>query len=102
MPFEIDFMAVGEGERSGDAICLRFGNLGGSRDQQTVCVIDGGTQESGEGLVNHIRSHYGTDRVDYVFSTHPDSDHASGLCVVLESLACNTLVMHRPSVERNE
>jgi beta-lactamase superfamily II metal-dependent hydrolase len=96
MPFEVDFLPVGDGERSGDAICLRFGNLQGTRDEQTICVIDGGTKESGEKLVEHIRRFYGTDRIDYVFCTHPDSDHASGLCVVLESLTCGTLGMHRP------
>ena len=96
MAFEVDFLAVGDGERSGDAICFRFGNLHGPRDQQTICVIDGGTKESGQKLVEHIRQFYGTDLIDNVFCTHPDSDHASGLCVVLESLDCGTLVMHRP------
>jgi beta-lactamase superfamily II metal-dependent hydrolase len=96
MGFEIDFLPVGEGERSGDAITLRFGNLQGTRDQQTICVIDGGTKESGQKLVEHIRGFYKTDHVDYVFCSHPDSDHASGLCVVLESLTCRTLLMHRP------
>lgn len=96
MAFEVDFLPVGDGERSGDAICVRFGNLQGDRNQQTICVIDGGTKESGEKLVEHIRLYYNTDRVDYVFCTHPDSDHASGLCVVLDSLSCGTLVMHRP------
>ena len=42
--YEIDFRAVGEGERSGDAIVVRFGNLAGNRDQQFVMVIDGGTK----------------------------------------------------------
>ena len=96
MGFEVDFLAVGEGERSGDAICFRFGNLYGTRDEQTVCVIDGGSKDSGERLVEHIRTHYSTNKVDIVFCTHPDSDHASGLTVVLESLECCMLVMHRP------
>jgi beta-lactamase superfamily II metal-dependent hydrolase len=96
MAFEVDFLPVGDGERSGDAICIRFGSLQGTREQQTVCVVDGGTKESGEKLVEHIRQFYKTDHVDYAFCTHPDSDHASGLCVVLESLSCGTLVMHRP------
>lgn len=96
MAFEVDFLPVGEGERSGDAICIRFGNLQGTRDEQTVCVIDGGTKASGENLVEHIKLHYNTDVVDYVFCTHPDSDHASGLTLVLESLQCGTLIMHRP------
>jgi beta-lactamase superfamily II metal-dependent hydrolase len=96
MGFEVDFLPVGGGERSGDAISVRFGNLTGLRNQQTVCVIDGGTKESGAKLVEHIKLHYRTEHVDYVFSTHPDSDHASGLSVVMESLSCGALVMHRP------
>ena len=29
MAFEVDFLAVGDGEKSGDAIAVRWGNLGG-------------------------------------------------------------------------
>jgi len=96
MAYQIDYIPVGDGERSGDAIALRFGNLSGPREQQSVVVIDGGFKESGELLVDHIKTHYGTDHVDLVISTHPDSDHASGLCVVLEKLSVGQLAMHRP------
>jgi beta-lactamase superfamily II metal-dependent hydrolase len=102
MAFEIDFMAVGEGQRSGDAIALRFGNLNGSRGEQTICIIDGGTKESGEALVDHINQYYGTNSVNFVFNSHPDSDHASGLTVVLEKMDCGTLVMHRPWEHSND
>lgn len=96
MAYQIDYMAVGEGERSGDAIALRFGNLNGPRSEQTVIIIDGGFKESGESLVEHIKTHYGTDVVDTVILTHPDCDHASGLTVVLEKLTVRQLAMHRP------
>jgi beta-lactamase superfamily II metal-dependent hydrolase len=96
MPYEIDYIPVGEGEKSGDAICLRFGNLAGPREEQTIIVIDGGDKTSGEALVEHIRKYYQTDHVDYVLSTHPDGDHASGLCTVLEELKVGLLMMHRP------
>lgn len=96
MGYQIDYMAVGDGEKSGDAIALRFGNLTGPREQQSVIVIDGGFQDSGEALVNHIKNHYGTNHVDLVISTHPDADHASGLSVVLEKLSVGQLAMHRP------
>lgn len=96
MAYEIDFLAVGDGEKSGDAIALRYGNLTGSRSEQTVMVIDGGTKASGEALVSHVRTYYGTNVVNYVVSTHPDLDHASGLSVVLEELDFGTLVMHQP------
>jgi beta-lactamase superfamily II metal-dependent hydrolase len=76
--YEIDFLPVGSGERSGDAICVRYGTPG----YYKVMVYDGGTKESGEALVKHIREHYGTHHVDYVVCSHPDADHAFGLSVV--------------------
>ena len=94
--FEIDYIHVGNGESCGDAIALRYGNLTGERSEQTVIVIDGGTQESGEDLVKHILQFYKTDKVDYVISTHQDSDHASGLKVVLQKLSVDYLLMHIP------
>lgn len=90
--YEIDFLPVGKGERSGDAICIRYGVSGNYK----VMVYDGGTKESGESLVKHIREHYDTDHVDYVVCSHPDADHASGLSVVLENLTVGELWMHRP------
>lgn len=96
MGFEVDFLAVGEGEKSGDAIALRFGNLYGRRNEQMVVVIDGGYKESGKELVEHIQTYYKTNQVDLVVSTHPDGDHAAGLIVVLKELAVGTLWMHQP------
>lgn len=93
---EIDFLPVGDGEKCGDAIALRYGNLHGTRDEQTVVVVDGGFRASGEALVEHINSYYGTNRVDIVISTHPDQDHVSGLKVVLEEMEVGTLLMHLP------
>lgn len=90
--YEIDFLPVGNGKCSGDAICLRYGTPGNYK----VMVYDGGTKESGEKLVEHIRQHYGTSHVDYVVCSHPDADHASGLSVVLENLSVGELWMHRP------
>lgn len=96
MGLEIDFLPVGDGETSGDAIAFRYGNLFGSRDEQTVGIIDGGFADDGEALVEHVHTHYGTDVVDLVFSTHPDRDHISGLKVVLVRLDVRHLCMHLP------
>ena len=96
MAFEIDFIPVGDGERSGDAIALRFGNLSGPAEEQSVVIIDAGFEDSGEELVRHINKHYGTNHVDIVVSTHPDMDHASGLKVVLDKMKVDNLLMHRP------
>lgn len=90
--YEIDFMPVGNGERSGDAIAVRYG----APSNYKVMVYDGGTKESGQALVDHIKKYYQTSRVDYVVNSHPDADHASGLSVVLEQLEVGELWMHRP------
>lgn len=97
MAYEVDFLPVGNGEKSGDAIAVRFGDLlSGDRSKQFVMVIDGGTKESGQSLVDHIKAYYKTTRVDLVVNTHPDGDHASGLAVVLEQLTVDQLWMHLP------
>ena len=54
MGYEIDFLSVGDGERSGDAIAFRIGNLSGPREQQFVGIVDGGFTDSGQALVNHV------------------------------------------------
>src|SRR5882762_3672712 len=100
MAYEIDFLPVGDGERSGDAIALRFGNPAAPKQQdptqQTVVVLDGGTKESGAELVDHIKSYYSTTVVDSVLCTHSDADHASGLTEVLDNLQVQRLYMHLP------
>jgi len=96
MAYEIDYIPVGDGERGGDAIALRFGNLVGPRDEQIVVVLDGGFKESGEQLIRHIKDFYRTEYINLVISTHPDADHASGLSVVLEKMSIRQLAIHRP------
>ena len=51
MEYEIDFLSVGNGEKSGDAIAIRCGNiLDGNSSEQRIIVIDGGYKETGEVL----------------------------------------------------
>lgn len=92
MGYEIDFLSVGSGERSGDAIAIRYGTPGAYR----VMVVDGGDKAAGARLVDHILGFYRTSHVDYVVNSHPDIDHASGLEVVLENLTVSQLWLHRP------
>lgn len=96
MGFEIDFLPVGEGERGGDAIAVRWGNLRGERIEQKIIVIDGGTKESGIALVEHIKKYYKTTKIDYLFCSHPDADHASGLTEVINNLEVGVLCLHCP------
>jgi beta-lactamase superfamily II metal-dependent hydrolase len=92
MNYEIEFLPVGNGEKSGDAILVRYGEEGNYK----IMVVDGGGKESGQALVEHIQKYYNTSYVDYVVNTHPDQDHASGLSVVLEELEVGELWIHRP------
>lgn len=92
MGYEIDFLPVGNGDSSGDAIAVRWGTPGNYQ----VLIYDGGTRETGAALVQHVLTHYGTARVDHVVSSHPDGDHASGLAVVLQNLHVQRLWMQRP------
>ncbi len=96
MGYEVDFLGVGSESKSGDAIAIRFGNLHGRRDEQTVVVIDGGFSDTGTELVEHIRTHFGTNTVDLVISSHPDQDHINGLEVLLNELDVKELWLHQP------
>lgn len=93
---EVYFFPVGTGSKTGDAIVVRYGILDGQRSEQKVIVVDGGYEDSGNAIVNHIRTVFGTSEVDLVISTHPDQDHVNGLKVVLEELSVGLLVMHLP------
>lgn len=90
--FELDFLAVGEGARSGDAIAMRFTDP--SDGQLAHVIIDAGFKRSGEDLVKHFTNVYGTDKVDLAIVTHPDGDHIGGMGVVLENLRVGALAVH--------
>ncbi len=96
MGYEVDFLGTQSDSRSGDAIAIRFGNLHGPRSEQTVVVIDGGFTDDGSRLVEHIRTHFGTNRVDLVISTHPDQDHINGLDTILNEMEVGELWLHQP------
>jgi beta-lactamase superfamily II metal-dependent hydrolase len=92
MGFEIDFLPVEAGEKSGDAIALKIWN----GTTWWVVVIDGGYTDDGDALVDHINRYYGTNQVNLVILTHPDADHASGLLRVVERMRVDELWMHQP------
>ncbi|MBT2298494.1 ComEC/Rec2 family competence protein [Pseudomonas fluorescens] len=95
---EIDFLPVGEGKHSGDAIAVRWRE----DDQYKILIYDGGTKAYGADLVEHVKKHFNSHYVDYVVNSHPDNDHAGGLLHVLENLTVGQLWMHRPWAYSNE
>lgn len=93
--FEFDFLQVGDGEKSGDAIALRYTNPETGND--VTGIIDAGFEDDGDALVEHFADYYGTDTADFVFSTHPDADHINGMGKVMRRLKVGTLLIHRPA-----
>lgn len=95
--FEIDFLPVeaadGPGSKSGDAIAAKFTDAYGF---ERVAVLDAGFKDVGQAVVDCVRDHYGTNTVDLVISTHPDTDHLNGLETVIEQLNVGELLVHRP------
>jgi len=96
MGYEIDYLPVGQKaeDKSGDAIAMRFWD--DTPDKSLVVTIDGGTRESGEALVKHVKKYYKTTNVVIAVLTHPDADHASGLRDVLEKLQVGALLAFVP------
>ena len=93
MAYEIDFLAVGDGERSGDAIALRYSDGRTYR----IHVIDGGDHAAGARMVDHIRKYYGDPNyIDAVTCTHGDDDHSSGLREVIKAFKVGGIWMNRP------
>src|SRR5687768_2696766 len=91
MDYEIEFFPVGDASRAGDAITVRY--FDGTEFR--VIVVDGGTDASGQAVVDHIRRYYGPNTVvDEVISTHPDTDHSCGLRTVLQQLPVRRLWVH--------
>lgn len=89
--YEIDFLPVGDGGRSGDAIAMRFTSPSGAIAH---IIIDAGFQDDGEALVEHVQRYYGTNRIDLAVLTHPDGDHIGGMGVVVRELDVGTLLLH--------
>ena len=89
--FEIDFLGV-ETAKSGDAITLRYSVNGAAG----VHVVDGGYLDTGDQIVEHLKTYYGTTVIDNVILTHPDRDHANGLRKVLEQCTVRNLWINRP------
>ena len=95
--FEIDYLPVGDGKKSGDAIIVKFGNLHtGRREDFRVFVIDGGTLEAGQSIVDHLWQYTSSNFINLVIATHPDNDHVSGIETVLLNCNVGALAMHMP------
>lgn len=92
MNCEVEFLAVGESSRAGDAIVVRYG----TEDAYELIVVDGGTEATGETLVAHLGAYFPGKAIQHVVLTHCDNDHASGLRELFRKCAVANLWMHIP------
>jgi beta-lactamase superfamily II metal-dependent hydrolase len=93
MRCEVEFLAVGDGSRPGDAIIVRYGDPAAYH----LMVVDGGTANCGETLVTHLKKHFGAlVSLEHLVLTHSDADHASGLREVLREIPVAHVWLHIP------
>ncbi len=91
----VDFLPVGDGERSGDAITLQFNRP--DNGALAHVVIDAGFAATGKTIVSHVNEYYGTRSIDLAILTHPDGDHIGGMGEVIRNLDVDELWLHRLS-----
>jgi len=93
MNCEIEFRAVGDASRAGDAILVRYGQA----QAYELMIIDGGNIDSGKELVDHVHEQFGQSAViSHLVVTHADADHASGVREILDGLPVRKLWIHMP------
>lgn len=104
MALEFDLLAVGNENKSGDAILIRYGDLNKGGNAQHVVLIDGGYQNNAEDIKEMLRKYYncknsdGKYVIDLMILSHPDSDHVGGLKVLSEDpeIEIKWLLMQKP------
>lgn len=104
---EVDFLPASHEKRSGDCILIRTGSFSynsNQRNDQTVVMIDSGFADCSNDVKKYLKEWYRTDRIDYVFITHPDLDHISGLNSLLDDkgVQIGKIIVHDPWNHLNE
>ena len=64
-------------------------------DKKFVVVIDGGTSEKGEILVDHLKK-YNNSKVNLAICSHPDTDHIGGLITMFQNCDVEQLILNDP------
>ena len=77
----VHYLDVGQG----DSILIQF-------PENRVALIDGGTRESGQKVVNYIKN-LGIEKIDYLIATHPHEDHIGGLPEVVRNFEIGKVYM---------
>lgn len=97
---EVDFLPASQSQ-SGDCILMRIGSFSYDfprNNNQNIVMIDSGFSECAEKIKNHLIQYYKTQTIDFVFITHPDADHISGLNALLDDPDINiqNIYVHDP------
>lgn len=80
--FKVTFLDVGQGD------CEIIQSDG------FVAMIDGGEAENADKIVKYLKNS-NIEKLDYVFATHPHSDHIGAIPGVLEKIKCDNFVMSK-------
>jgi len=93
--YEVEMLPVGDGDRSGDALALRFTHP--FTGNYARVIIDAGFDDDGDALVEHVKHYYETDTVELALLSHPDGDHIGGMGKVVRGLNVRRLGVYRLS-----
>jgi beta-lactamase superfamily II metal-dependent hydrolase len=91
MPFEVDFLPVGDSY--GDAIVIRYGD---DTNGYALHVVDGGRTDTADTIIKHIETCYPGYYINHMVVSHADNDHACGLIGVMKRFSVKHLWMNRP------
>lgn len=86
-PMSIHFIDVGQGD------CILI------KTQHASALVDAGERGKGEKVVQYLRNQ-NIEQLDYVFITHPDSDHIGGMPEVLENFKVSKFIM--PAIKKED
>lgn len=89
MPLKVHYLDVGQG----DSIFIELPN-------GENALIDAGEAREGSKVVNYLKSLQVT-KIDYLFATHPHSDHIGGLKTVIENYEIGKIYMPKVTANTN-
>lgn len=83
-PLTVHFVDVGQG----DCIFIKF--------EEKTMLIDSGEKSSDEKVIKYLRNN-GVNKLDYIVTTHPHSDHIGAMPTIIESFEVENIIMPRLS-----
>lgn len=104
MKYEIDFMGINKEGKDADAICFRY--FDEDDNKYHIGIYDGGTNDYGIEMKEHIKKYYKQDNeklvIDFVVCSHSHEDHASGLTEILKEFDVKKVYINIPWLYVND